>query len=248
MYRVEGDVVDGVDQGLVLRRGSLVAAVAFEGEVVRGILLLHVSAQEVSSRGHPLRSGTRHVLDGNAPLYATDGEAVSARETGNNAGLPFEWRRKGLEPRRSIRRERGSRFRRAADLEGGSRILKVEHLDVALGRAHDHQRVHNIHGITTLRELYSRHRIRCAQVPVLRERCGELVRPDSNVGERITVALALIVLSQLPVVSTPPCGDSIHRTTRMGASCWATWDDCPVVTSNIRPALSAPPERIFEPS
>ena len=38
----------------------------------------------------------------------------------------------------------------------------------------------------------------------------------------IAVALTLIVLSQLPVASTPPCGDSIHLTTRMGASCWAT--------------------------
>lgn len=53
MYRMEGNVVDRVDQRLVLGRGRLVATVAFEGEVVRSILLLDVSAQELSSRGQP---------------------------------------------------------------------------------------------------------------------------------------------------------------------------------------------------
>lgn len=53
MYRMKGNVVDRVDQGLILSRGSLVATVAFEGEVVRSILLLDVSGQELSSRGQP---------------------------------------------------------------------------------------------------------------------------------------------------------------------------------------------------
>ena len=102
MYGMEGNVVDRVDQGLVLRGGSLVAAVAFEGEVVGCVFLLDVPVQQVSLRGHPVSGEgkvpgrTRHALDGYPSLYATDGETVSAREAGNDTCLPLEWGRKGL--------------------------------------------------------------------------------------------------------------------------------------------------------
>lgn len=45
-----------------------------------------------------------------------------------------------------------------------------------------------------------------------------------------------------------PPGASIHFTTLIGASCCATCVVTPVVTSNIRAALSAPPEKILLPS
>jgi hypothetical protein len=41
---------------------------------------------------------------------------------------------------------------------------------------------------------------------------------------------------------------STHRTALIDASCAAIWVACPVATSCIRPALSAPPENILEPS
>lgn len=128
-------------------------------------------------------------------------------------------------------------------LEWCSGVGEVKYLDVPLSSADDHQGVLDIHGIAALGELHSRYRSRLAQVPVLRQ-CWDELRPQYKETRQLT----LTVLSQLPVASTLPCGDSIQRTTRIGASCCATWEAWPVVTSNMRPALSAPPERILDPS
>ena len=54
-------------------------------------------------------------------------------------------------------------------LEGCSGVLKVEDLDVTLGGTHDHQRVSDVHRVTTLRKLHSGHRVWRAQIPVLQE-------------------------------------------------------------------------------
>ena len=43
MHRMEGNVVDRVDQRLVLGRGRLVATVAFEGEVIGSLLVVDIS-------------------------------------------------------------------------------------------------------------------------------------------------------------------------------------------------------------
>ena len=40
---------------------------------------------------------------------------------------------------------------------------------MTLGSTYDHQRVRDIHRVTTLRKLYSGHRVRRAQIPVLQE-------------------------------------------------------------------------------
>jgi hypothetical protein len=37
MDRVEGNIIHGVDQGLILARGGLVSTVAFEREVIPGV-------------------------------------------------------------------------------------------------------------------------------------------------------------------------------------------------------------------
>ena len=56
-----------------------------------------------------------------------------------------------------------------------------------------------------------------------------------------------MVLSQLPVARIPDWA-STQPTALIGASCWATWVVWPLFTSNMRPALSAPPENILFPS
>ena len=112
--------------------------------------------------------------------------------------------------------------------------------------ADDHQGVHHVQRIATLRKCHCRHRSGSAKVPVL-ETHSQLTTLQSITSCKGRHTFN--VLSQLPVTRNPPCpGASIHLTDLMGASCWATCCDCPVVTSNIRPALSAPPERILVPS
>lgn len=71
MDGVERDGVDGVDVALVARAWRC-DAVAFEAEVLRGVLLLDV-------------------LDGAAALDAADCEARRVLETLHGARLPFEW-------------------------------------------------------------------------------------------------------------------------------------------------------------
>ena len=56
-----------------------------------------------------------------------------------------------------------------------------------------------------------------------------------------------MVLSQLPVARIPDWA-STQPTALIGASCWATWVAWPQFASNMRPALSAPPENILFPS
>lgn len=131
---------------------------------------------------------------------------------------------------------------------GGSGVGEVEYLDVALGGSHYHQRILHIHTVTAFRELHSRNWGWWSQVPILHgwhySQKGELGWKKN--GD--TTPPTLIVLSQLPVASIPPCGASIHLTTLTGASCWATCCDVPVVMSNMRAALSAPPDNTLFPS
>ena len=57
MDRVEGYVVDGVDEGLVLGRWRLVTSVTFEGEVVRRILLFNISIRGEMNSGNDEKEG-----------------------------------------------------------------------------------------------------------------------------------------------------------------------------------------------
>ena len=50
--RVEGYIVDGVDEGLVLRRWRLVTPVTLEGEVVGRILLFNISIRGKMNPGN----------------------------------------------------------------------------------------------------------------------------------------------------------------------------------------------------
>ena len=54
--RVEGYIVDGVDEGLVLRRWRLVTPMTLEGEVVGRILLFNISIRGKMNPGKDRKS------------------------------------------------------------------------------------------------------------------------------------------------------------------------------------------------
>jgi hypothetical protein len=125
-------------------------------------------------------------------------------------------------------------------------IGEVEYLDMTLGSSDYHQRILYVHAVAAFWKLDCRHWTGCAQVPILNNNVIDLLIRVHQATE--TPRLTLMVLSQLPVARIPPCGASIHFTTFTGASCWATCCDWPVVTSNNRAALSAPPDNTLFPS
>ena len=142
----------------------------------------------------------------------------------------------------SAQRQQNTAAHRRTHLVCSCGVGEVEYLNVAFGRSDDEKGILDVHRITSFWELNRRHGVGTPQIPVL-------PRPSATVhANKKEHAFTLSVLSQLPVANIPPCGVSIHLTTLMGASCWATCCGWPVVTSNMRAALSAPPDITLLPS
>ena len=94
MDRVEGYIVDGVDERLVLGGWRLVTSVTFEGEVVGRILLFNISIRGKMNSGNDEgegRGGLSYALDGYTPLNTAYSEPVCTGETGYHSSLPLEW-------------------------------------------------------------------------------------------------------------------------------------------------------------